>query len=32
MKDSRNTWEHITDWVLAALFVATVVAAVCGWI
>jgi hypothetical protein len=32
MKDTRNTWQHPMDWVIAAMFVATLVAVVCGWI
>jgi hypothetical protein len=32
MKDTRNTWQHPIDWVLAVGFVATLVALVFGWI
>jgi len=32
MKDRNKTWQHPMDWVIAAMFVATLVALVCGWI
>lgn len=31
MKDSNKTWHHPMDWVIAAMFVATLVAFVCGY-
>lgn len=31
MKDRNKTWDHPMDWVIAAMFVATLVAFVCGY-
>jgi type VI protein secretion system component VasF len=32
MKDTKNTWHHITDWLIAAAFLATLVALFLGYL
>ena len=31
-KDDKNTWHHITDWLIAALFVAVLTALLLGYL